>query len=226
MSLLVTVGCTALLPAAGIVRTDNGTSDRLLARALGHTGNLLSNFLDRSPGERGRVQSSKGGKEKATDRLGRDRPTGPNIPANQRALGKTFEPSDTIPGLADRAMVPFSSGPFADEDLPAPAELISTPSGSIGSPAGLGPGGGAGGIFSPPFGSTAPERVPSASHPPPLPPIGGPVPAVPEPGTWALLCVGFGLLSAAMRRRRRSSISATSPYSWEKNVRRELCEYS
>lgn len=37
-----------------------------------------------------------------------------------------------------------------------------------------------------------------------------PPPAVPEPGTWAMLILGFGLVGAAMRRRRRDA--ATQEY--------------
>lgn len=38
--------------------------------------------------------------------------------------------------------------------------------------------------------------------PPPPPPVGG----IPEPGTWALMILGFGAVGAAMRRRRRAVI--------------------
>lgn len=33
------------------------------------------------------------------------------------------------------------------------------------------------------------------------------VPAVPEPGTWALMLLGFGFVGAAMRRQRRASVT-------------------
>jgi hypothetical protein len=36
--------------------------------------------------------------------------------------------------------------------------------------------------------------------PPPPPPVGG----IPEPGTWALMILGFGAVGAAMRRRRQA----------------------
>jgi hypothetical protein len=43
----------------------------------------------------------------------------------------------------------------------------------------------------------------SPQDPPPPPPP----PAVPEPASWALMLAGFGLVGAAMRGRRRSSVS-------------------
>jgi hypothetical protein len=36
--------------------------------------------------------------------------------------------------------------------------------------------------------------------------IGGPMAAVPEPATWAMMLSGFGLVGSAMRRRRRASL--------------------
>ena len=47
-------------------------------------------------------------------------------------------------------------------------------------------------------------RTGSATPPPPPPPP----PAVPEPATWAMLLLGFGLVGTAARRRRRVAVTA------------------
>jgi len=54
--------------------------------------------------------------------------------------------------------------------------------------------------FQPAFAFTDGEGLdsPPPSPPPPPPPVGG----IPEPGTWALMILGFGAVGAMMRRRR------------------------
>jgi hypothetical protein len=58
---------------------------------------------------------------------------------------------------------------------------------------------------SPPPPSPPPPSPPPPSPPPPPPPPTPPPPPppVPEPGTWMMMTVGFGLVGAAVRRRRR-----------------------
>ena len=69
------------------------------------------------------------------------------------------------------------------------------------------------------FGGPPPEAPPQAPppggggpNPPPPPPEveppPPPPPAVPEPGTWATMLLGFGLTGWAMRRRRRQTTAA------------------
>jgi hypothetical protein len=57
------------------------------------------------------------------------------------------------------------------------------------------PGGGGGAIFSPPVVAAAPDTPPIAVTP------ATPVTPVPEPGTWAMMLVGFALIGRALRRK-------------------------
>lgn len=47
-----------------------------------------------------------------------------------------------------------------------------------------------------------PVSVPTTVRPLPVPPVTG---AIPEPGTWAMMVAGFGLIGLALRRRERAS---------------------
>jgi hypothetical protein len=46
---------------------------------------------------------------------------------------------------------------------------------------------------------------PTEDVPPPAPPGGGVIPAIPEPATWTLMVFGFGLVGTAVRRTSRTS---------------------
>jgi len=53
------------------------------------------------------------------------------------------------------------------------------------------------------------SQRPSAPATPPAPPLpGGGVGAVPEPGVWALMILGFGAVGAMLRRRRGRTLDA------------------
>ena len=164
------------------------------------TFQTLSEFINRSPGERGAVSRLKGviTSEFADGKDGQS-PTAPS----QRALGKIFEPEpfsidsaqqipvdllttpiEEIGTLA--TLVPFgpaigsSSGNFAGGNV-IPGSLIVAPPASSGG----GGGGGGGG------GNETPSRPPVA--------------AVPEPSTWALILIGFFGAGFGLRRRRPNS---------------------
>lgn len=144
----------------------------------------LSALESRSPGLRigGVALKGKGKRARALpkQRLARTSPAA--VAPTERALGKIFPP----PELA------FNQAPLG---LP----LVTVP--SVGTFSTPGPGGGS-------FVPVPPGNIIIGSNPPPPggnpPPPGGnppPVLSVPEPGTWLMMIVGFGLIGAALRRK-------------------------
>lgn len=157
--------------------------------------NILAMMSTRSPGTRGAAELVK-------HRAG---PTAADIP-EQRALGKVFDapgPGDVVDeAVAALAPVPFiipdalSPAPLATlSSVPAPlayggggggGPLLFVGGGGGGGSTGGG-GGGGGGSNTGPGPGTPEAHIPTAP--------------VPEPQTWLLLIVGFGLCGAALRRR-------------------------
>jgi hypothetical protein len=159
-------------------------------------------MAERSPGER-----AKG----ALASLKNKRPAG----IHERALPKVRKPTPPVSPLA--AIV---AGPPVPPLIPPAAPLFNNL--VSGSPTPVvplvtgGPTGGGGGNGSPPpfvsitppgggGGIIVPPTTTTETPPPPPPPS-----AVPEPNTWALMLVGFGLVGFAVRRdRRRVALAAT-----------------
>lgn len=118
----------------------------------------------------------------------------------QRALGKIFPPEIASPIVDTEAFAP----PFQPDILAAavPPEPIPDGLAAIG-PAGLG--GGNSGIGGGGGGGTGGGAVPGGGggdiggEPSPTAP---PVAAVPEPGTWLMMIIAFGLCGAMLRRGR------------------------
>lgn len=172
---------------------------------LAQTTDVLDRFIGRSPGERDEANLLKGKerKEKSlTDRLFGRRANGGE--PDQRALGKIFDkpPEDSI-----KELVPGLPGPLALGD-PVSSGLL--PVGDIGAPVGGGTSTGfPGGISA--VAPSGPGGTPGGSNPgnpvpggPTDPVVQPPVAAIPEPGTWALMLIGFGLCGAVLRRRRKT----------------------
>ncbi len=146
---------------------------------------FLALMDDRSPGDRTAAELTK------TKTVQVSQP-------EQRALGKITNPPEFEQALAPPPpnlgeLPPFAAaltnlGPLMTIPAAPP------PGGGIITTADTPPGGGGG---TPPPGGDTPE------NPPPNPP-----PAVPEPGTWATMLLGFGLTGWLMRRRRRTSAVA------------------
>lgn len=157
----------------------------------------LSEFINRSPGERGEVDTIKGIiKSGFVPPLDASSPQDPS----QRALGKIFKPE------------PF--GIFALQE--GPIEPLVIPIGEVGTSAGLvpfGPANNASGPFS--SGASVIPGSLAVAPSPSSPSIGGgssgggggngnPAPpsvgAVPEPSTWALILMGFFGVGFGLRR--------------------------
>ena len=180
---------------------------------LAQTTDVLNRFVGRSPGERDETNLLKGKERKekslAERLLGRRLNGGE---PEQRALGKIFDtpPEDSIKELVQDPPGPLALGEPVPSGLPPLGDIGIAPGGgsSSGFPGGIstvvpsGPGGIPGG---PNPGTPTPGG-------PTDPNVEPPVAAVPEPGTWALMLIGFGLCGAALRRRRKS-LPARSPNS-------------
>lgn len=177
---------------------------------LAQTTDVLNRFVDRSPGERDETNLLKG-KERKEKSLA-DRLFGRRVndgEPDQRALGKIF---DTPPEDSIKELLPDPPGPLALGE-PVPSGLL--PVGDIGAPGGGTPSGFPGGISTvAPSGPGGIPGGPNPGNPTPGGPTdpGGepPVAAVPEPGTWALMLIGFGFCGAVLRRRRKP-VPAGSP---------------
>lgn len=167
---------------------------------MAQTSDALDRYLGRSPGERSETDLLKGKANKEpslAERLLGRRVNGGGEP-EQRALGKIF---DTTPeaSLGELADVP---GPI-DLAAPPPSDLL--PLGSVGgTPGGVGAPGTPGG-----FGAILPPPTSTTPGEPALPATETPVAPVPEPATWAMMLIGFGLCAAAMRRRRNNMAEST-----------------
>jgi len=121
---------------------------------------------------------------------------------SQRALGKIVRPSPAPPAEFVEALIPPGAVAAAPAIAPPPtlAEVIPTVGGipGSGSPPGVAlvgsPGGGGPGAPGAPGVPGTPET-----------PLNPDVPsAVPEPATWMMMLLGFGVIGSSMRRRRHS----------------------
>ena len=145
---------------------------------------FMAMMAERSPGDR-----TKGELIKTKQAALADAPT-------QHALGKINKPEapkEFVEAIAPSVPLIEELPPVALKDDIGPILLTPPPSG--------------GGIITPPQapppggGGPNPPPPPPGENPPPPPPP----PAVPEPGTWATMLLGFGLTGWAMRRRRRTT---------------------
>jgi hypothetical protein len=91
---------------------------------------------------------------------------------------------------------------LAELPMSGPAVFIPFPGGGIFFPGGGGPGGGGGGPGGGGGGPGGGGGGPPPPPPPPPPPTPTPFSAVPEPGTWAMMLLGFGMIGLTLRRRR------------------------
>lgn len=191
-----------LAPVAISVFPDR--ADAAAEAAAGDGSDALADLEGRSPGAR-----LAGIATKSVKALARALGVGPDDTAEepeQRALGKVFDAPPTEDMLLD-LRAPLGTV-FPDGVLPADAVV---PGGELGggSPGGFGfpRGGSSGGLAFLPTGSSSGGGSSGGG--------GGssgggssgggtpPVAAVPEPGTWMLMILGFGAIGSVMRRRAR-----------------------
>jgi hypothetical protein len=152
--------------------------------------NVMAMLAERSPGTRTTAELTK---------LKKRRVVTASAKPKERALGKIFQPEH--PALY-KALTPNNEmalspllGFFPPTTAIATAGIpgLLTPVPGVppvviaASPAAVGGGGGGGGVTPVP-----PTQVPTVT------------PAVPEPGTWATMLLGFALMGGALRFRRRS----------------------
>lgn len=150
---------------------------------------FMAMMSERSPGDR-----TKGELLKTKQKAVPDAPT-------QRALGKITKPEapkEFVEAIAPPITPVAELPPVASKEALGPILLTPGPGGGGGViiPPQAPPGGGGG----PPNQPPTDEPTPPGEEPPPPPP-----PAVPEPGTWATMLIGFGFTGWALRRRRRKT---------------------
>ena len=187
-AILACLGLAAAVPVS-LTFADLDADDAVQAAV--HKAQSLVDMLDgRSPGERTEAQLTK------TRRA-------------QRALARARSQPRRHPAPSAPAATPMQVE-LANIVMPPPALVPALGQVELGPPPTLGaivapPGGG--GIIPP--GSNPPGSNPPGSNPPgtdtphnPTPDTREPVPAVPEPGTWMTMLLGFGLIGWWIRRGR------------------------
>jgi hypothetical protein len=174
------------LAGGGFLTLDSFMGGDAVQAAVAKAESLADLISQRSPGQRTAALLTKTKHARALAKA-RARPH-VDVPS-QTELAKVLLPPPSPEVPLDLA----SPLPMASLTMPPPvAEFIMPPSGSGGGGLVSPPGGGGGGGVLPPGG---PETFPNGPR--------EPVPsAVPEPGTWALMLLGFGLVGWRARRTR------------------------
>jgi hypothetical protein len=172
-----------------------GVSGSDVVHAARNGAQNLSDLLNRrAPGARTTALLTKT-KKPQQHALAKLRDAAPPLAPSPIELAKILLPAEQAPAIIPIALLQAGPPlPLSAIIGPSPGGVGSLPGGVIVSP----PGGSGGG--SPPGGgpTTTPTTVPKE-----VPPV-SPVPsAVPEPGTWATMLLGFGLLGWRFRRERK-----------------------
>jgi len=174
------VALAAILSIASV----NGVD--VAAAAVTRAQSLVDLMNRRSPGERTEAHLNKTKHKHARVLAEREQPQLP-VPDLYTPLVAAFaQPVPVLP------VIPEAAPLFAEAAPPLPAIFAPSFGGAIFTPGGTGGGGGGGGGGGPP---TQPPTQPPGQPTPPTP-------AVPEPATWAMMILGFGLTGCMLRRRR------------------------
>jgi hypothetical protein len=189
------VACLAAVAGLPLAWSMAEPAEAMAQSAVAKAQDLADLLSSRSPGTRSEDQLTKHARAAAKLR------THPKIAPAGRPTAPDAPSATSLVDLLQAPVVPLE---IASADSPNPftpppslsTVLESTP-GSGGPGAGGGGGGGGGGDGPQTFPSSEPRQViPSTS-------------AVPEPGTWAMMLMGFGLI--AWRARRRKPVEAAKP---------------
>jgi hypothetical protein len=175
------VGVAVALAGAGTLSISGVTGSDLAHAAVTHAKSLADLLDARSPGERteARLTKTKHARPLAKPRIrSAQRPQ----PPKQQTLA--------IATLLTSPPLPVGLQP------PLPLATVSSPP-SLAMIVGGGGGGGGGGGVLPPTGGEGPVTFPTSQ---PRQPVTGPSP-LPEPGSWAIMLLGFGLIGWRVRRR-------------------------
>jgi len=159
--------------------------------AVARAESIADLLAKRSPGNRTEAHLNK--TKHKHYRVLAEREAPPAVPAPLLAMA----PPATLPEVALPAIPEFVS--LAQSAPAFPAIFAPIPVGGIFAPGG---GGTLPGSPGAPGGPGGPPQQPPPSGPPTQTP-----PAVPEPATWAMMILGFGLIGLTQRRQRRSAVA-------------------
>lgn len=184
---IIAATCSALLLGGGLAFTLSGLTAADAVYASVQKAKSLADLLSqRSPGERTEAQLTKNKRARA---LARHRLPAPKLgtPPTAMDLARILLPPGTEVPVTVSNPLPLMQAPPVTL-----AQIVGTPGGGgvIVSPPGSGGG-------TPPGGTT-----PGGGNPPMITPPTSPelIPAVPEPGTWAMMLMGFGFIGWRIRR--------------------------
>ena len=195
---LVAAACAAALVGSGTFLSLVGVSGTDAVAAAVHQAQSLTQLLDqRSPGERteGAQTKSKKIQHALAKTRSRAKPNGPSTSELAKVLmpaGPVGADTQVVPPVAIAGPAPQLADFVAPTGAPGGPGVLVPGGGSPGGvPGGGVPGGGVGG------GGGSPGGPPIIYRPEEVKP---PVAAVPEPGTWAMMLLGFGLMGWRARR--------------------------
>jgi hypothetical protein len=168
------------LAGAGTLSLDAMTGGDVVHAAVSQAQSLADLLNGRSPGQRTQAELTKTKHARALPKArAAAKPAFPSKP-DMAEIAHLLAPPE--PALVNAApLAPLAFGP-----KPSLGDIVVPPGGGGGPGGPTPPGGGGGGVIIP--------NPPGENPPPPPPP-----PPVPEPATWAMMLLGFGLVGWRLR---------------------------